>query len=160
MDQKLDQGLAGLEKKLSELELSTLWKIRDFERVVASRVNEDYVRDFFKAERANFTREYMDYFDQQLPRLEKKHLDADNKISGLQREIDKAIHKISVVNDDANRKLGDAMDTLRRQFDDQMKIARNIDERVRRIVDETLKTKLPGIDERVERLETEIVALY
>ena len=41
-----------------------------------------------------------------------------------------------------------------------MKMARNIDDRVRRIVDETLKTKLPGIDERVERLETEIVALH
>ena len=114
MDQKLNQGLAGLEKKLSDLELSTLWKIKEFERVVASRVNEDFVRDFFKAERENFYRDFTDYFNQQMPRLEKKHLEADGKISNLQREIDKAFHKISVVNDDANRKLGDAMDTLRR----------------------------------------------
>ena len=156
MDRKVDEGFLALEKKIGDLEVSTLWKIKEFERIVATRVNEEFVREFFKAERENLESDFADFFNKQLPRLEQRHLETDSRVDALQRNLDKASEKITAVDDEAAQRLSDAIEALRAQLEEQLKDSKSIDERVRQLIEES---RLPGMNERFARLEAELLDL-
>ena len=111
--------------------MSTLWKIKEFERILETRVNEEFVRDFFKAERENFQRDIMDTLNKQVPRLERKDLEIDGRVDALQRDLDKAFQRISSLGDDAEQRLNQAIEALRSQIEEQLKDSSIVDERVR-----------------------------
>ena len=39
-----------LTKKIADLEQNTLWKINDYEKLLQTRVNETYMKDYVKGE--------------------------------------------------------------------------------------------------------------
>ena len=49
LERRVDEGFEYLDKKAQDLEVNTLWKIQEQERVLASRVNEEFVKDYVTA---------------------------------------------------------------------------------------------------------------
>ena len=63
--------------------MNTLWKISEQERVLKGRVNEEFVRDFVKGQMEKFEHSYIDYFNKQVPRLEKRYLEQEQKMADI-----------------------------------------------------------------------------
>lgn len=59
-------------KKLSDIELNTYWKIKDYEDLLAQRVSETYMKDFVRGEFNKLQREYRDHIEQETNVLIKK----------------------------------------------------------------------------------------
>ncbi|CAG9315860.1 unnamed protein product [Blepharisma stoltei] len=97
-DHKLSEKIAEIEKKLSDLELNTLWKIKDCEELLKVRVNEKYVHDAIRGiedklrnELITFNEESMAKYEIMLKDLqrgfEKNEHDFANKLKGIKEDV-------------------------------------------------------------------------
>eukprot|EP00347_Sterkiella_histriomuscorum_P017595 403348737 len=79
IDQKLSQQMQEFTKKLSDVELNTYWKIKDYEDLLAQRVSETYMKDFVKGECNKLQRDYKDHIEKEqtitIKRVESLELD-------------------------------------------------------------------------------------
>lgn len=99
---KEDDHYSELTKKVSELEQSTLWKINDYEKLLQTRVNESYMKDFVKGELTKLQREQNELVEKSVYPLEKKTETCISEINYLKDRLGNQIGELQKGSDEFN----------------------------------------------------------
>mmetsp|Transcript_21892 Transcript_21892/g.39926 ORF Transcript_21892/g.39926 Transcript_21892/m.39926 type:complete len:601 (+) Transcript_21892:151-1953(+) len=88
------ERFSGLEKKFAELELNTLWKLKDCEELLKVRVNEKYVWDAIKSLEDKLRRDLASGQDARTQALEKELRELRRELEKLDKESGHKINKL------------------------------------------------------------------
>ena len=67
-----------------------------------------------------FEHSYIDYFNKQVPRLEKRYLEQEQKMAEIQREMDKLYQKFAVLGGETDGKMRETLDTIKAYIDSHL----------------------------------------
>ena len=153
LDRRVDEGFEYLDKKVQDLEVNSLWKIQEQERVLATRVNEDFVKDFVAAELAKFQSSYVDFTNQRLPPIERRLHDHEQKVAAAQREVDKLFQKLAAAGPDTDRKLRETLSTIKAYVDSHLGDQKDAIENASLKSESQLRRRLDDFEDRVVAAE-------
>lgn len=144
----------GLEKRFAELELNTLWKLKDCEELLKVRVNEKYVWDAIKSLEDKLRRELIAGADSRSQQLEKEIKELRRDLEKLDKEQS---HKVSKLKEDLNHCEEDLERRPRKE--DLQRLLDLIEELRRGAGHQDLADKVRELFERLEKLTTRFSSL-
>mmetsp|Transcript_14491 Transcript_14491/g.14574 ORF Transcript_14491/g.14574 Transcript_14491/m.14574 type:complete len:433 (-) Transcript_14491:44-1342(-) len=150
-DGKLAEKIMELEKKLADLELNTLWKIKDCEELLKVRVNEKFVYDAIHGIEDKIKRELIQFNEGSMAKY-------DKLIKDLQKETEKFEHDSLGKFKNLKDEIKNLQELLNRKSDKEVCI-REIDE-IRSILQSLNLTEFHGkfndINIRIDKFEEKI----
>mmetsp|Transcript_10715 Transcript_10715/g.10745 ORF Transcript_10715/g.10745 Transcript_10715/m.10745 type:complete len:653 (-) Transcript_10715:6-1964(-) len=178
-EDKLSLRINELEKKFQELEINTLWKLKDCEELLKVRVNEKFVWDAINSVEGKIKREI---FNESQGRLEKLEAELRNIGKEMGRMLedearkDKEIKaKIHEINEQFTLKAGkiehnqlaqlmknlaSELDALKakqtNEYDEKLK---NIEKDIERLMNSQNNSIIEALSERVKKLEESLIEL-
>jgi chromosome segregation ATPase len=151
---KLLERFSGLEKKFAELELNTLWKLKDCEELLKVRVNEKYVWDAIKSLEDKLRRDLAVGQDAKSQLLEKelRELRRDLEINEKEQS-----HRLNKLKED----LAHCEEDLERRpkKEDLQRLQDLLDDLRRSLGSSDLADKVRELTERLEKLTTRFSSL-
>jgi hypothetical protein len=151
---KLLERFSGLEKKFAELELNTLWKLKDCEELLKVRVNEKYVWDAIKSLEDKLRRDLAVGQDAKSQLLEKE-------LRELRRDLEKnekeQSHRLNKLKED----LAHCEEDLERRpkKEDLQRLQDLLDDLRRSLGSSDLADKVRELTERLEKLTSRFSSL-
>ena len=111
MDRTMETSIKNFDKKLHEVEVNTYWKIKDYEELLQTRINEQYVKDYFKAQEDKLKKSFVEYFQNEMPKYERFSKELARNLKRTDEEVKEQGKTVKEMSDTVKSKV-DRIDDL------------------------------------------------